>query len=40
MTTKKGEAGSVYTSVRYEAVASMPTKEIEVVDPENLYAHV
>ena len=34
VTTKKGEAGSVYTSVRYEAVASMPTKEIEVVDPK------
>ncbi|MFR5657490.1 MAG: hypothetical protein ACLUDU_05575 [Butyricimonas faecihominis] len=33
MTTKKGEEGSVYTSVRYEAVASMPTKEIETVDP-------
>ena len=34
VTTKKGEAGSVYTSVRYEAVASMPTDEIEVVDPQ------
>ncbi|MEI3420896.1 MAG: TonB-dependent receptor plug domain-containing protein [Butyricimonas faecihominis] len=34
VTTKKGEAGSVYTSVRYEAVASMPTDEIEVVDPK------
>ena len=34
VTTKKGEAGSVYTSVRYEAVASIPTKEIEVVDPK------
>ncbi len=33
VTTKKGEEGSVYTSVRYEAVASMPTKEIETVDP-------
>ncbi|MFO3727962.1 MULTISPECIES: SusC/RagA family TonB-linked outer membrane protein [Butyricimonas] len=33
VTTKKGEAGSVYASVRYEAVASMPTKEIDVVDP-------
>lgn len=32
VTTKKGEAGSVYTSVRYEAVASMPTDEIEVAD--------
>lgn len=34
VTTKKGEAGSVYTSVRYEAVMSMPTDEIEVVDPK------
>ena len=34
VTTKKGEAGSVYTSVRYEAVASMPTREIDVVDPK------
>ena len=34
VTTKKGEAGSVYTSVRYEAVVSMPTDEIEVVDPQ------
>ena len=34
VTTKKGEEGSVYTSVRYEAVASMPTDEIEVVDPK------
>ncbi|MDE7074213.1 MAG: TonB-dependent receptor, partial [Odoribacter sp.] len=33
VTTKKGEAGSVYASVRYEAVASMPTREIDVVDP-------
>ena len=33
VTTKKGEEGSVYTSIRYEAIASMPTKEIEVVDP-------
>ncbi len=31
--TKKGEEGSVYTSVRYEAIASMPTREIDVVDP-------
>ena len=30
VTTKKGEAGSVYTSVRYEAVASMPTDDIDV----------
>lgn len=35
ITTKKGEEGSVYTSVRYEAVLSMPTREIEVVDPIN-----
>ena len=34
VTTKKGEAGSVYTSVRYEAVASMPTDKIEVVSPQ------
>ncbi len=34
VTTKKGEAGSVYTSVRYEAVASMPTRKIEIVDPK------
>ena len=33
VTTKKGEEGSVYTSVRYEAIASMSTKEIDVVDP-------
>ena len=33
VTTKKGEEGSVYTSARYEAVVSMPTKEIEGVDP-------
>ena len=33
VTTKKGEEGSVYTSVRYEAVASMPTKQLDVVDP-------
>ena len=33
VTTKKGQEGSVYTSVRYEAVASMPTKQIDVVDP-------
>ena len=35
ITTKKGEEGSVYTSVRYEAVISRPTREIEVVDPVN-----
>ena len=34
VTSKKGEAGSVYTSVRYEAVASMPTDKIDVVDPQ------
>ena len=33
VTTKKGEEGSVYTSVRYEAIASMPTKQIDVVSP-------
>ena len=33
VTTKKGEAGNVYTSVRYEAVMSMPTREIDVVSP-------
>ena len=33
VTTKKGEEGSVYTSVRYEAVASMPTKKVDIVDP-------
>ena len=33
VTTKKGEEGSVYASARYEAVFSMPTKEIDVVDP-------
>ena len=33
VTTKKGEEGSVYTSFRYEAIASMPTREIEVVNP-------
>ena len=34
VTTKKGEEGSVYTTARYEAVWSMPTDEIEVVDPK------
>nr|WP_065219167.1 MULTISPECIES: TonB-dependent receptor [Butyricimonas] len=33
VTTKKGEEGSVYASVRYESVFSMPTREIDVVDP-------
>lgn len=31
--TKKGEEGSVYASFRYEGIFSMPTKEIDVVDP-------
>lgn len=31
--TKKGEEGSVYASFRYESIFSMPTKEIEIVDP-------
>lgn len=35
VTTKKGQEGSVYATARYEAVFSMPTKEIEVVDPIN-----
>lgn len=33
VTTKRGEEGSVYTSFRYEAIASMPTDKIEIVDP-------
>lgn len=33
VTTKKGEEGSVYTAVRYEAIASTPTRKIDVVDP-------
>ena len=33
ITTKKGQSGSVYTSARYEAIATMPTREIDVVDP-------
>lgn len=33
ITTKKGEEGSVYASLRYESIFSMPTKEIDVVDP-------
>lgn len=33
VTTKKGQSGSVYTSVRYEAVASMPTRDIDVINP-------
>ncbi len=34
VTTKKGEEGSVYASVRYEAIASMPTSNIDVVGPK------
>ncbi len=33
VTTKKGIEGSVYTTARYEAIVSMPTREIDVVDP-------
>lgn len=33
ITTKKGQEGSVYTSVRYEMVVSAPTKKIDVVNP-------
>ena len=33
VTTKKGEEGTVYTSVRYEAIMSEPTKDINVVNP-------
>ncbi len=33
VSTKKGTEGSVYTSFRYEAIASMPTREIDVVNP-------
>lgn len=33
VTTKKGTEGSVYASFRYEAIASMPTRKIEVVNP-------
>lgn len=33
VTTKKGTEGSVYATARYEAVFSMPTREIDVVDP-------
>jgi len=32
VTTKKGEEGSVYTTTRYEAHLSMPTRQIETVD--------
>lgn len=33
VTTKKGEEETVYTSVRYEAIFSQPTSEIDVVSP-------
>ena len=33
VTTKKGQEGSVYATARYEAVFSMPTKRLDVVDP-------
>lgn len=33
VTTKKGQEGSVYASLRYESVFSMPTKDIDVVNP-------
>ena len=33
ITTKKGEEGNVYTTVRYEAIMSTPTRKIDVVDP-------
>ena len=33
VSTKKGVEGSVYTSFRYEAIASQPTRKIDVVDP-------
>lgn len=33
VSTKKGVEGSVYTSFRYEAIASTPTREIDVVTP-------
>lgn len=34
VTTKKGEEGSVYTSVRYEVIRSQPTQDIDVVRPK------
>lgn len=37
VTTKKGEEGTVYTSVRYEAIMSEPTKEI-CRQPHRLHA--
>lgn len=33
VTTKKGQEGSVYASVRYESIFSLPTQKIDVVDP-------
>ncbi len=33
VTTKKGEAGDVYVSANFERIYSMPTREIDVVDP-------
>ena len=33
VTTKKGVEGSVYTTARYETIVSMPTRDIDVVDP-------
>lgn len=33
VTTKKGQEGSVYATARYETVFSMPTKQLDVVDP-------
>ncbi len=35
VTTKKGQEGSVYATARYETVFSMPTKQLDVVDPIN-----
>ena len=34
VTTKKGEEGTVYTSLRYELVQSQPTETIDVVSPK------
>lgn len=33
--TKRGKAGNVYASFRYEKIWSMPTRNIDVVDPVN-----
>ncbi len=33
VTTKKGQEGSVYATARYETVFSMPTQQLDVVDP-------